>query len=320
MKYNNVYIIFFALIITFYPMLTIAASDAKLTLIVIDEDAQLIDDAQVEMCFFGGCRGNDIYRERTGSDGVFSKASSSSDGRVGGTVKKDGYYESSFHYAFSPFRKKFGRWQPWDKQITVVLRPIVNPVPMYVRDRWISIPVHNMEVGYDLIKSDWVAPFGQGMAVDLIVKSNINISEKESDSTLTITFSSKHDGIQNIKSSRGIFDSGSRFKLPRLAPETGYLPKYVVRRYSGPKWGVISRDDSNNFIFRVRSVVDKEGKVVNALYGKIRGDFGFAPLEGVAGDFQMHYYLNPDGTRNLEYDPKRNLFHKLSLMEGPQLP
>jgi len=44
-------------------------------------------------------------------------------------------------------------------------------------------------------------------------------------------------------------------------------------------------------------VLDKDGKVVKALYGKIYGDF-----------FDMVYYLNPDGTRNIEYDPKRNLF------------
>jgi hypothetical protein len=55
-------------------------------------------------------------------------------------------------------------------------------------------------------------------------------------------------------------------------------------------------------------VRDKEGKVVSALYGKIHGDFRWfigarAPKSGLA----FTYYLNPDGTRNIEYDPKRNL-------------
>ena len=36
---------------------------------------------------------------------------------------------------------------------------------------------------------------------------------------------------------------------------------------------------------------------MKAWYGKIYGDF-----------FDMVYYLNPDGTRNVEFDPKRNLF------------
>ena len=64
----------------------------------------------------------------------------------------------------------------------------------------------------------------------------------------------------------------------------------------------------------------KRGNLIKALYGKIRGDFGFATRRGVAGNFQMHYYLNPDGTHNLEYNPTRDLFPGLPLMERPMLP
>jgi hypothetical protein len=63
-----------------------------------------------------------------------------------------------------------------------------------------------------------------------------------------------------------------------------------------------------NYFMRVRTVRDKDGRVVSALYGKIHGDFRWfigtrAPKSGLA----FTYYLNPDGTRNIEYDPKRNL-------------
>jgi hypothetical protein len=55
-------------------------------------------------------------------------------------------------------------------------------------------------------------------------------------------------------------------------------------------------------------LVDADKKLVRAEYGKIYG-----PVEITAGSegkwiLSFTYYLNPDGTRNLEFDPKNNLF------------
>lgn len=55
---------------------------------------------------------------------------------------------------------------------------------------------------------------------------------------------------------------------------------------------------------RIRSRMGPDGRIVSAWYGKVYGrksDFaGFPRL-------LLDYYLNPDGTRNVEYDPQRNL-------------
>lgn len=313
-QYFRIIYVLISLIIMVNPNNLFAASVAKVTVEIVDENGHPVDNAQIVMCFFSGCRGNDIFRERTDDKGIFSKSSSSSDGRVGGSIDKKGYYSSSFHYAFPPFGKKFGRWQPWGKQMTVVLRSIVNPVPMYVRNRWFSVPEPNMEIGFDLMKADWVVPYGQGMTSDFIVRTKRKVFNDEIDSTLTITFSNTNDGIYQIKEKLNFFGTGSIYQLPRIAPVDGYQHEFVVRRYRGAK-GNIRGDKDNNFIFRVRTEVDDDGRIINALYGKIRGDINFAPLEGDAGDFKMHYYLNPDGTRNLEFDVKRNLFQNLPYME-----
>ena len=42
------------------------------------------------------------------------------------------------------------------------------------------------------------------------------------------------------------------------------------------------------------------------MYGKIEKEFEFDPK----GSVYFRYYLNPDGTRNLEEDPGKNLFKK----------
>jgi hypothetical protein len=60
----------------------------------------------------------------------------------------------------------------------------------------------------------------------------------------------------------------------------------------------------------VRTVLDEQGNVKSALYGKIYGDF-----------MHFSYYLNPTpNSRNVEFDPKRNLSKNLSNMEGVSEP
>ncbi len=70
-----------------------------------------------------------------------------------------------------------------------------------------------------------------------------------------------------------------------------------------------------NYLFRVRSVVDEQGKLKEAKYGKLHDDFDFGYAESNKVLLAFTYYLNPDGTRNLEFDPTRNLFKELSPME-----
>lgn len=65
--------------------------------------------------------------------------------------------------------------------------------------------------------------------------------------------------------------------------------------------------------------MDEEGKLKRAMYGKILDEIKFAALSK-NGEIGMHYYLNPDDTKNLEYDPEKNLFKSLPSGEGVALP
>ena len=62
-----------------------------------------------------------------------------------------------------------------------------------------------------------------------------------------------------------------------------------------------------HYVFRIRTEVDEDGNIVEAMYGKVYGEIrgGFS-WGGPSVGFT--YYLNPTGTRNLEYDPPKNLF------------
>lgn len=313
------------LLVVHLPTPACAFGIAKITLKVVDEESRPVEGAQVEACLYGGCSTADAIKGITDTEGIFSASGSSPDGVTGGGVRKEGYYISGFHRDF--VAKKFGRWQPWNKEIIVVMRPIVDPVSMYVRNRFFEIPQHGKEIGFDLMKADWVIPYGQGTHSDFIFRIDRRYKDiDEYEATMTLTFSNPHDGILVVKDGRGgDFSVGSIFRLPRTAPAEGYQAKLVKRSSRGTAGKHTDRAEDNNFIFRVRSEVDKQGKLKQAMYGKILGDLNFAPIgslnskEGL-GAIGMHYYLNPDYTRNLEFDPKRNLFISLPKGEGTGQP
>lgn len=221
-------------------------------------------------------------------------------------------------YDFQKLRT-FG-WEPYNSELTVMLRKIENPVPMYARDirnSLIEIPVVGINVGFDLIKFDWVTPYGSGSQSDFIFHLEKQVFDwKNFDSTLTITFKNKYDGIQPYYE---VLQSGSEFKLPRYAPKEGYQDRLILHEWRSPGDGSVQRNfdfvkDDLNYIFRI-STSEEDGKITEAMYGKILGYIGYSAVRSPTAKISFIYYFNPDGTRNLEYDPKQNLFQDLTPRE-----
>jgi len=293
---------------------------AKVTIKVVDEERKPVKGAKIDIYLYRASPRNKIIKGMTDSEGIFSVSGYSANGVVGGVVEKSDNYYSTFHHDF--FVKKMGIWQPWNKEIQVTLRPIINPVPMYVRNQWsFELPVVDKEIGYDLSKSDWVPPYGKGEYPDFIFKVERKYKDISNfDATLILTFPNKYDGIQVVKENPGgDFKVGSRFRLLRRAPEGGYQQKLVKRLSSGASGIIDDAANDDNYVFRVRSEVEN-GQLKRAMYGKILGKIAFDVRGSKTSSIHMHYYLNPDYTRNLEFDPKRNLFTNLPEGEGVGLP
>jgi len=246
----------------------------------------------------------------TNEQGEWS-ATGPSSGHLGGNVKKEGFYDSYFAAPdFSDVRE--GKWQPWNPTVSVLLKKIVNPVPMYARRVRIELPAVDQPIGYDLIAGDWIAPYGKGTVSDFVVTVQKTFNtRKDYDSNLRLTFSNPDDGIQSVKFD---FQHGSFLRLPRIAPESGYESAFHSRLAHTSDSIVDERQKDRSLIFRVRAVA-KNGKIKSALYGKILGDIGFDVVNSKTAVVFFTYYLNPDGTRNLEFDPKSNLFSELKPME-----
>lgn len=290
---------------------------AKVTIKVVDESDRPIEGSMVVL---------------TGQKPEFTTESGTSDAsgkftanlltinEVTYGANMNGYYKSEGLFIFKNIKSR--QWQPWNAEIKVMLKRIINPVPMFAHDTTISenkieIPVPNKQIGFDLIEYDWVKPYGNGKHADLIFlleQRFINLTNF--DSTVTLTFPGKYDGIIKIKDD---LQSGSLFKMPRYAAETGYQSKLVLTKSADPEKGFTeSYEENTGYIIRIRSE-GRKGEIVSAMYGKIQGDIRLGIKHSASAALFFKYYLNPDYSRNLEYDPKRNLFTNLSILEQVSL-
>lgn len=292
----------------------VSIPEGKISIRVIDEDGVGVKDAKVTIGFQIPKQGiKDVgIKGLSDATGLFSASHKTMEG-IGFVVEKEGYYRSKGGYSFT--QKMNRKWQPWNPEVKVLLRRIIRPIPMYAHKlSKMEIPVADKNVGFDLVKYAWVSPYGQGEHADFIFNLKRNyVDEKNFDCSLKIKFN-KNDGIQEVKDEYSVvvvnqYSHHSTFKLPRFAPENGYLNELSLPF----RYGRGNAEIKDNYIFRVRSKV-VGGKVVG-MYGKIIGDIMFDPRGSKTASVVFKYYLNPDYTTNLEFDPKQNLFKNLKSFE-----
>lgn len=240
----------------------------------------------------------------TDSNGVFVIIQRSGSIEVICEAAKDGYYGCGRTHEFQRFNDNDpAKWNP---TITLLLKKVGHPIPMYAKQTETKVQKEDEPMGFDLMAGDWVAPFGKGKEVDMLFTVRRRIfSQREYDCDLKLTFPNKGDGIAVAPPER---QEGSGFRTSRSAVEMGYEPSRIWH------YGHTNQTESVfGYSFRVRTVLDENGKVKSALYGKIRGDFRFyagtqVPHAGIGFD----YYLNPTpNDRNLEFDPRQNLMKDL---------
>jgi hypothetical protein len=200
----------------------------------------------------------------------------------------------------------------WNPAETLVLKRIIHPIPIYARHVQVELPDLDKPLGFDLMAGDWVSPYGKGRRSDLVFEAHRRwASRKDFDVTLRISFSSSGDGIIPIS-----------VPLSTTAPSDGYSPNLSRSLSNNPAEGWKKSSVKNqDYFFRVRSVMGDRGLLETALYGKLRGDFTLDPINSKTTWIVFTYYLNPEpNSRNVEFDPKRNLFKTLSDREQVNRP
>lgn len=298
--------------------------EAKITVQVLDEAGRPIEGADCVVAFAAEPKPENRHHQRQ----LEIKGVSDRDGKFSATARtyipiicvahKEGWYLSRAQYEFddSPLaRLKEGerfpdKWEPYNPTVTLVLRPILNPLAMYMKSVTADLPELGKPIGYDLEAGDWVVPYGKGKTSDLVFTGKKRFENRDNyESELTVSFSNKGDGIQEYLTPWPY--QGSELKLPNNAPEEGYQESLskMIARIPGEK---NRKNFSNqaNYFFRVQTVLDEKGKIVSAQYGKIYDDIKCDPINSKTMKVLFSYFFNPDGTRNVEHDVKKNLFTK----------
>ena len=246
---------------------------------------------------------------------------------------KEGYYETRMsmdHSERVPPGVTVGRRWP-DVTERIMVRPVGNPVPMYALHYSSRIPKEGEEIGYDFLKADWVAPYGIGETVDVLIKIVTLDPTRRAGGEFSWRFPRPGDGM--VRTDLPEEFANSQFKMRREAPGHGYISDWrqisdlrgvdLMRAVSGGRAGQLVRVipegpllSRTPFFIRIRSVINETGEVKEAIYGKIVSYPGTS-ANGVwftyannreRATVSFTYYINPDGTRNTEFDPERNLF------------
>jgi hypothetical protein len=300
-------------------LLTIAQSlpEAKVTLRVLSEEGTPIANADAAITFDqpqhkrGAWGSSDVVTRsgKTDGEGLFSSTAASGN-YVSYGAKAAGYYDA--HGKPVEFSKsERGKWQPWNPTVETVLKKIANPIPMYARRVETQIPALDAPIGFDLIESDWVAPNGHGKVSDLVFKVTKRvISFHDFGAELLLTFFNKGDGIKTMLPDKiGV----SQLRSPHIGPEVGYAPSLSLLQGNFKERGEYgTKGNREDYFIRVRTVMDSRGEVTSALYGKIYGRTEYFPVSYKTAKLRFTYYLNPTpNDRNVEFDPKRNLFTNL---------
>ena len=228
---------------------------------------------------------------------------------------------------------RLGAWQPSGIVSTVRLDRVIAPIPLIVNGG--RIPQYgkdafcgeNQMLSYDLMKNDWLPPFGQGCFADVHFTSKKTLLGREPHRypsgihtnefyrcDVSVAFMGDGNGMIEVMPS-----PQAGIKL-RVAPETGYESERICWR------GRVSRteykdnfDEDRCYYFRIRTEYDKDGKIRNALYGKIYGDFRLEDKKDGIKGISFLYYLNPTpNDRNLEWDMKMNLCPNPGDIGNPQ--
>jgi len=289
------------------PAAALALPTAKYTLKVVDESGMPIQGANASISFMQpnstgwGGKTNFVSGD-TDINGIYTGQGETEQYGVYGAGAA-GFYDTSFKYTGLKSVTGilgFRRWQPWNPTLEVVLKKIKNPIAMYAYDTdWIELPKKGEFVGYDLIKQDWLVPYGKGLTADFSLRITSDMrSQSDYEIDFEIAFSNEVDGIQAFDI---VTNGGSEFKSDHFAPATGYVNSFKNKREENPKKRLMPyKKEGRNYYFRTRCDDDME----NCLYGKIYGDIEFS-----SKSVRFTYYLNPTpGDRNVEFDTKKNLF------------
>lgn len=285
--------------------LSVKGANAKVILQVVDQNGVVVPDAKIWGAFTANrMKDSILVAGMTNTNGQFVAQGNCNEFlRV--DVTKEGYYhtEEKVHFWHSNAEPIVadGKWQPYGETRTVVLKRIKQPHGMLGSDRppQRKIKVYDKWLGFDLEKGDFIPPVGDGCVSDMLVRFHLEGDMPYDWSiTMDVSFTNfPYAGAYRLKK-----DDWSDMKSVYYADtNANYLSEMSFRyaREKGNRHPIVEKLERDEYmVFRTRTKIDREGKLVSARYGKLYGPWHFED----AGGSQIYqvFLNNVDNDVNLE--------------------
>lgn len=221
-------------------------------------------------------------------------------GAISCFIEKDGWYKSGGEMWPGP---RTLNDHPTNA-LVVVLKKIINPVPMEFHRVATDLPKLGVSVPFDLSVGDWTAPYGKGVEKDVWFSGERSfVSRRDHDVRVLVTFSNNVDGVQAFTAPHpSKIPFACDLMPPQKSPLLGYTNSLSLWQNWHPgKPFLASRQENQNYVFRVRSITNEVGNILQANVGWIEEDFQVDPGKGQTVLIMFKYYYNPDpNSRSLE--------------------
>ena len=270
---------------------------------VVDLDGCPITNAIVEVVFGGveAWNAGHCVKGATNVNGDFEVQGVSHD-RIEYVISKSGFYASRGEIVYVDTTAipavKDGRWQPYGKIRTVVMKKMLNPTELIESNglKYHKYPPLGKWSGFDLCKRDWVYPNGAGEFADVEIRISKESTADGYVKTMDVSFTNNLcAGAYEMKA-----DSFSELKTIYEADTNAVFSSLLKYTFKRGKNGN-ERDelaDGSYLVFRTRTKVNKDGKLLSAHYGIIAGNWRFCEKGGMAVE-RLMFNPTPNDT-NLE--------------------
>ena len=291
-------------------------AEAKYIYRIVDDEGMPVmgADAHVWFSSYGRKWDNADWIVKTDVHGSFTAAHRLNE-RFSVGVEKDGYYYSRdeiFYLGMMTLPVKDGKWQPYGENRTLVLKRIRNPKDLRPGEmkklkRYHEYPAFDEWVGFDFVQGDWCSPYGRGVESDVLLRFNRTDLENGFSRSMDVSFTnSPYAGAYVMDC-----DTFSHLKTTYLADtnrtfQTSFHFTYEQR---GKRLVNGEMNASQYMVFRVRTKVDAEGRLVSAHYGRMLGDWRFCEGGGMGiGDTILNPTPNDPNLEDVEAVRRTRLF------------
>ena len=287
-------------------------ADARVEFHVVDDIGKPVPNATVNVFFdmMDRSKGRRIIGD-TDTNGVFV-AEAITGGILEIEVSRKGYYRSTDLISFIDMEHEHevekGKWLPWGMVKQVILLPVKNPAARIASTPdWKWTKEINKWIGFDLVKYDFVKPYGEGEDSDMEVMFDWDGAWRQKEyngMALKIRFPVKFAGGYYADKTPGseyvgIYQANAKGHYKADFTYSEWVSSRNKRGYA-VSYERHSFDLSKVLVVRSRCKLNKDGTLKTALYFQLHGiKFSGDSRKGAALKFLSIYNPTPNDT-NLE--------------------